>query len=76
MVSALGALDRMLFVVPSLRLIVVRTGQATPARDFKEQLWSRLTKALPSADQSRWTGRQVSLPKGSLFAGVPVETGD
>jgi len=47
MVLALGAMDRTLFVVPSRRLIVVRTGQATPARDFSEQLWSRLTKALP-----------------------------
>ena len=48
MVMALGAMDRELFVVPSRRLIVVRTGQAAPARNFSEQLWSRLTTALPS----------------------------
>lgn len=28
-------------------LIGVRTGQTTPARDFNQQLWLRLTKALP-----------------------------
>lgn len=47
MVAALGAHDRKLFVVPSLDLMVVRTGQATPARDFDQQLWRRLMKALP-----------------------------
>lgn len=47
MVAALGAHDRKLFVVPSLDLVVVRTGQATPARDFDQQLWLRLMKAVP-----------------------------
>ena len=47
LVAALGAHDRKLFVVPSLDLIVVRTGQAAPARDFDQQLWLRLMKALP-----------------------------
>lgn len=49
LVAALGAHDRKLFVVPSRQLIVVRTGQATPARDFNEQLWARLMRALPAA---------------------------
>lgn len=48
LVAALGAHDRKLYVVPSRGLIVVRTGQATPARDFNQQLWLRLAKALPS----------------------------
>jgi hypothetical protein len=47
LVAALGAHDRKLFVVPSRQLIVVRTGRATPARDFNQQLWLRLSKALP-----------------------------
>ena len=47
MVMALGAMNRTLFVVPSRRLIVVRTGQAAPAPDFSTQLWSRLTNAMP-----------------------------
>jgi CubicO group peptidase (beta-lactamase class C family) len=47
MVAALGANDRKLFVVPGLKLIVVRTGQATPDRDFNQQLWLRLARALP-----------------------------
>ena len=47
LVAALGAHDRKLFVVPSRQLIVVRTGQATPARDFNQQLWLRLSKGLP-----------------------------
>ncbi len=45
--SALGAQDRKLFVVPSMKLIVVRTGQAAPDRDFNEKLWQLLMKAAP-----------------------------
>jgi len=46
LVAALGALDRKLYVVPSRRLIVVRMGQAAPDKDFDQQLWLRLAKAL------------------------------
>ena len=46
LVAALGALDRKLYVVPSLNLIVVRMGRAAPNKDFDEQLWMRLAKAL------------------------------
>lgn len=46
MVAALGAFDRKLYIVPSLKLIVVRTGAAAGARDFDEQLWARLMKVL------------------------------
>jgi CubicO group peptidase (beta-lactamase class C family) len=45
--SALGAADRKLFVVPSMKLIVVRTGQAAPDRDFNNKLWQLLIKAAP-----------------------------
>lgn len=48
LVAALGAHDRKLFVVPSRQLVVVRMGQATPARDFNQQLWLRLAPALPT----------------------------
>lgn len=48
LVAAQGAQDRKLFVVPSLKLIVVRTGQAAPDRDFNQQLWLRLMKAVPA----------------------------
>lgn len=47
LVAALGFHDRKLFVVPSRQLIVVRTGQTAPARDFNQQLWLRLMKAVP-----------------------------
>jgi len=47
--SALGAQDRKLFVVPSMNLIVVRTGQAAPDRDFNEKLWQYLAKAAPQS---------------------------
>ena len=47
LVAAQGAQDRKLYVVPSRQLIVVRTGQATPDRDFNQQLWLRLMKAAP-----------------------------
>ena len=46
LVAALGALDRKLYVVPSLKLIVVRMGQAAPDKDFDQQVWLRLMKAL------------------------------
>lgn len=47
LVAALGALDRKLYVVPSLRLVAVRLGQAAPDEDFDQQLWLRLLRALP-----------------------------
>lgn len=47
MVAAMGAADRKLFVVPSMKLLVVRTGQAAPDKDFNDQLWQRLMKAAP-----------------------------
>jgi CubicO group peptidase (beta-lactamase class C family) len=46
LVAALGALDRKLYIVPSRRLVVVRTGQAAPDPAFDQQLWLRLAKAL------------------------------
>jgi CubicO group peptidase (beta-lactamase class C family) len=48
LLAAQGAQDRKLFVVPSRRLVVVRTGQAAPDRDFNQQLWTRLMKAIPA----------------------------
>jgi CubicO group peptidase (beta-lactamase class C family) len=47
LVAALGAQDRKLYVVPGRGLIVVRTGRAAPDRDFDQQLWVRLMKAMP-----------------------------
>jgi CubicO group peptidase (beta-lactamase class C family) len=46
LVAALGALDRKLYIVPSRKLLVVRLGQAAPDKDFDQQLWLRLSKAL------------------------------
>ncbi len=46
LVAALGALDRKLYVVPSQKLIVVRMGAAAPDRDFDQELWLRLSRAL------------------------------
>jgi len=46
LVAALGAMDRRLYVVPSRKLIVVRTGQAALDKDFDQQLWLRLSQAL------------------------------
>lgn len=46
LVAALGAMDRKLYVVPSQKLVVVRMGMAAPDRDFDQQLWVRLSKAL------------------------------
>lgn len=47
LVAALGAQDRKLFIVPSRKLIVVRTGQAAPDREINERIWILLNKAMP-----------------------------
>jgi CubicO group peptidase (beta-lactamase class C family) len=44
LVGAFGAFDRRLYVVPSRRLVVVRTGAAVKDKDFDQQLWLRLAK--------------------------------
>lgn len=46
LVGAFGFLDRRLYIVPGLDLIVVRTGAAAPDRDFDEQLWRRIMPAI------------------------------
>ena len=46
LVAALGAQDRKLYIVPSRKLIVIRMGQAATDKDFDQQLWLRLSKAL------------------------------
>jgi CubicO group peptidase (beta-lactamase class C family) len=48
LVAAQGVQDRWLFVVPSRRLLVVRTGQSAPDQEFKEKLWSYLMNAVPA----------------------------
>ena len=47
LVAALGAQDRKIYIVPSRRLIVVRTGRAAPDRGFDQQVWLRLMQAAP-----------------------------
>jgi hypothetical protein len=44
--SALGAMDRKIYIVRSRKLIVIRTGQQAPDRDFDQQVWLRLMKAI------------------------------
>ncbi|MDO8411478.1 MAG: serine hydrolase [Phenylobacterium sp.] len=46
LVGAFGALDRRLYVVPSRRLVVVRTGAAAVDPNFDQELWRRLTDVL------------------------------
>lgn len=45
-VAAFGLLDRRLYVVPSLKLVVVRTGAAAGDKEFDQQLWLRLTQVI------------------------------
>lgn len=46
LVGALGAFDRRLYVVPSRKLVVVRTGAATNDPAFDQNLWLRLMRVL------------------------------
>lgn len=47
LVAAFGYLDRRLYVVPSLKLIVVRNGAAPTDKGFDQALWLRLMRVLP-----------------------------
>lgn len=49
LVAAQGAQDRKLYVVPSLGLVVVRTGRQAPDAAFNQQLWTRIMAALPAS---------------------------
>ena len=46
LVAALGFLDRRLYVVPSLNLVVARTGADAPDKDFDNQVWRLLKPVL------------------------------
>jgi CubicO group peptidase (beta-lactamase class C family) len=46
MVSAFGAFNRRLYIVPSRNLIVVRTGGTAGDQQFDEQLWQRLMRVI------------------------------
>jgi CubicO group peptidase (beta-lactamase class C family) len=46
MVGAFGAFERRLYIVPSRKLIVVRTGAASGLKDFDQQLWTRVMKLI------------------------------
>jgi CubicO group peptidase (beta-lactamase class C family) len=48
LIAAMGAQDRKLYIVPSRKLIIVRTGQAAPDRQFDEHLWEWLTSVMPA----------------------------
>ena len=48
LIAAMGAQDRKLYIVPSRKLVIVRTGQATPDRQFDEHLWGKLAQVMPA----------------------------
>jgi CubicO group peptidase (beta-lactamase class C family) len=45
-VAAFGLLERRLYIVPSRKLVVVRTGAAAPEKNFDQQLWTRLMQVI------------------------------
>jgi CubicO group peptidase (beta-lactamase class C family) len=45
-VAAFGLLERRLYIVPSRKLVVVRTGAASQDKNFDQHLWTRLMKAI------------------------------
>lgn len=44
LVAAFGYLDRRVYLVPSLELVVVRTGAAVADEDFDQQIWQRVNE--------------------------------
>ncbi len=46
MIGAYGAFERRLYIVPSRKLIVVRTGAASGLKDFDQQFWTRLMNVI------------------------------
>lgn len=48
LVAGLGAMDRQVFVSPSLALVIVRTGMEGPDRGFRHTLWGKLMAMLPA----------------------------
>lgn len=46
LVGALGFFERRLYIVPSRKLVVVRTGAGASDKAFDEQLWQRLNKVI------------------------------
>jgi CubicO group peptidase (beta-lactamase class C family) len=48
MVAAFGALDRRLYIIPSKKLIVVRTGAAASDTNFDDEVWRRVAALLGS----------------------------
>lgn len=48
LVAAMGAQDRKLYIVPSRKLVIVRTGQTAPDRQFDEHLWEKISAVMPA----------------------------
>ncbi|WP_186456811.1 serine hydrolase domain-containing protein [Sphingomonas suaedae] len=46
MIGAFGAFERRLYIVPSRKLIVVRSGAASALKDFDQQFWTRLMQVI------------------------------
>lgn len=55
LVGAFGFLDRRLYVVPSLDVVVVRTGAAVTDSEFDEHLWQRLMRVFGRSPAGRTT---------------------
>lgn len=75
-IAALGAFDRRLYVVPSRKLVVVRTGAAAGDKDFDQQLWTRLMQAIaPAATAEPIARSPAGAVRGTLADGQHVYKG-
>lgn len=72
-IAALGAFDRRLYVVPSRKLVVVRTGAAAGDKDFDQQLWTRMMKVIGTTAATATTTESVVRASAGPVRGTLVD---
>ena len=72
-VAAFGFLERRLYVVPSRKLVVVRTGAAAGDKEFDQQLWLRMNKVISPTTASATAAEPVVRAPAGPVRGTRVD---